>query len=328
MERLLADDFVLRASPDIDRETWMREGLSRCWGDRFDIDNFAARVEGPAAVTSFIMTFYVNPETCEPGVLRSLITDVWTEESGTWRLRVRHSSPPPEDAVAAQFAALPDVPPRWLLQSELSLVSTAGNTSTRTVGFASELLHQIDGSSTRVQLAFVSNQTDDVTRAEALTLQARHGTRVQERLEVFARGAYARDRFAGIENRAALEGGIALTTPPYRHRVTAEAGVGFTAEERVEAETLRFGSATGTLRYQWQVAPGSELRDEAAVTADLGQAENWRASNVIALNITLNRLLGFKLSNAVEYRNLPVAGFERADMRTSAALVLTFRRAP
>jgi putative salt-induced outer membrane protein YdiY len=325
MERLLAETFVLRGTPAIDRETWIREALDRCWGDRFDIDEFTVRVEGPTAIASFVLTSFVNPETCEPATLRSLITDVWRRDGDIWRLTLRHSSAT-GSGVAAQFAVVPDAPPRWALSSELSFVSTSGNTSTATTGLASDLARQTAKSSSRIRFAYVSTSADDVAQARATSLQVRHGINVRERLAFFARGAYARDRFAGIDNRIAVDAGLAYTTGRApRHQLTFEGGAGFTAEDRIEAETLRFATATGTARYIWQIAVGTELREEVAMIADLSDGDNWRATNAVAISVALTRLLSLKVANDIEYRNLPVFGFERSDARTAAAVVLTWR---
>jgi putative salt-induced outer membrane protein YdiY len=326
MERLLADTFVLRATPDVDRDTWIREALARCWGERFDIDQFTARVDGPTAITSFVLTSDVNPDTCQPATMRSLITDLWQRDGDVWRLHLRHSSAA-GSGLAAQFAVVPDAPPRWLLLSELSFVSTAGNTETRTTGLASDLTRQTDASASHVRFAYISSVSDDVTQARTTTLQARHGFNLREHLAVFARGGYTRDRFAGIDNRVAFDGGLAYTVGNApRHQLTFEGGVGYTAEDRIEEETLRFATGTGTARYVWQIATGSELREEVAFVSDLGEAENWRAANAAAISVTINRLLSLKVSNDVEYRNLPVTGFERTDVRTAAAVVLTLRK--
>jgi putative salt-induced outer membrane protein YdiY len=325
MERLLAETFVLRATPEVDRDTWIREALDRCWGDRFDLDEFTARVDGPTAIASFVLTSFVNPDTCEPATLRSVITDVWRRDGDAWRLSLRHSSAA-GGGVATQFAVVPDAPPRWALSSELSFVSTAGNTSTTTTGLAGDLARQTGGSSSRIRFAYVSTAADDVTQARATSLQARHGINVREHLAVFARGAYARDRFAGIDNRIALDAGLAYTTGRApRHQLTFEGGAGFTAEDRIAAETLRFATATGTARYVWQIAVGSELREEVAIVSDLGDGRNWRAANAAAISVALTRLLSLKVSNDFEYRHLPVLGFQRTDSRTAAAVVLTWR---
>ena len=40
IEQLLARSFVLRGSPDVPRETWIKNALSLCWGDKFEISEF------------------------------------------------------------------------------------------------------------------------------------------------------------------------------------------------------------------------------------------------------------------------------------------------
>lgn len=326
MERLLAETFVLRGVPDVPRDTWIREALARCWGDRFDIEDFSARQDGEVAVASFVLTFYVNPETCTPGVFRSLVTDVWQRADGAWRLLVRHSSPPGGSGVAAQFGLQPEIPPRWLLQSELSLVTTSGNTSTRTLGAGGEVTHQEGGSTTRAAFTHVSSVVDGETRARLTTLQGRHGVQVGSRLEAFGRAGYTRDVFAGIRSRVILDAGVAFTAADHpRHRLTLEAGAGVTREARVATDTLQFGVATGTARYQWRFAPGSQLQEEVATTADLSDRGNWRAAHALSATIALTRAVSFKIATGVEYRHQPVPGFGRTDTRTAAALVISFR---
>jgi putative salt-induced outer membrane protein YdiY len=55
------------------------------------------------------------------------------------------------------------------------------------------------------------------------------------------------------------------------------------------------------------------------------QAANWRAANAAAIIVAINRRLSLKVSNDIEYRNLPVFGFRRTDARTAGALVITLR---
>lgn len=55
---------------------------------------------------------------------------------------------------------------------------------------------------------------------------------------------------------------------------------------------------------------------------------HWRGTSATTLTIDLTRIISFRISHAFEYRNTPVGGFERTDMRTSAALVLSWQRQP
>jgi putative salt-induced outer membrane protein YdiY len=331
LEALLADDYVLRAAPDIDRATWLRNAVTLCWGERSDIDRFETRRVGDAIVATFELTFYVSPYDCRPAVLRSLITDVWARAPQGWRLQVRHAGapPPPGAGVAAQFGAVPLPPPIWEASSELSLVATGGNTSTRTVGAGGELVHRRAAATTRASAAFLTSEAGAVTRARSLTMKARYGVKAADRVELFGDGAYARDRFAGIDHRAAFTGGVSYAAPlAAPHALTADGGLGVTVERRLDGARLRFATATGALHYAWAVAPGTELTQELTLDADLQTRRNWRGASATAVSVTLTRLLSLKASHAVEYRHAPVAGFGRTDMRTAAALVLSLQRRP
>lgn len=330
IESLLAPDYVLRGAPDIDRDTWISNALTLCWGDRSDIDAFRVHEHDDVIVASFELTFYVDPTLCRPAVLRSLITDIWSRGADGWRLHIRHSGPPPQaDAgIAAQYGIVPQPPPTWDLSGELSLVATGGNTSIRTLGLGGSAIHRTDARSTRASIAFVTSQAGSVTNARSLAMQARHGVRVRERIELLGRGSYARDRFAGIDDRATAEVGTAYTVSPRPHTLTAEGSVGFTVEQRLDATELQFATATGTIDYGWTARPGSELTQSVRMAFDLETAGNWRGISTTAVGVTLTELLSLKASHAIEYRNQPVAGFRRTDMRTAATLVISWQRHP
>jgi putative salt-induced outer membrane protein YdiY len=331
LEQLLAPDYVLRGAPDIDRATWLQNALTLCWGDQSDINVFRARQHDAVVVASFELTFYVDPGTCRPAVLRSLITDIWVRQRDEWQLQIRHAAPPPQrDAgLAAQYGTVPELPPTWTASTELSLVATGGNTSTRTIGLGTNVTHRTRATSTRASIAFLTNEVDAVTRARSVMTQARHGFHVAERVDLFGEASYARDRFAGIHDRTVTSVGAAYRAAlPRRHVLTGEGSIGFTVEQRLDATNLRFATATGALQYVWTIVPGSELSQDMGLNADLEVAGNWRGASLTALRVTLTRLMSLKMSHAIEYRHAPVAGFGRVDMRTAAALVFSLQRRP
>jgi putative salt-induced outer membrane protein YdiY len=335
IESLLSEDFVLRGAPDVDRETWINNAMTYCWGDHWEFSNATVRLDDDVAVASLVVTFFVDPLSCQAALVRSLITDVWIRDGDEWRLRVRHSGPVPADSVQGQFGAVEEPPPIWSLSSELSFVATAGNASTRTIGLGAALEHRGDQSNTDMSISYVSNEAESETLARALSAYVRHGIRVRESLDVFGRVGYARDRFAGIVNRVTTEVGTAYTATLPRHVLTTEAAIGYTAERRVARSDVEFGTGTGDLRfvtgtgailYQWRVRPGTDLRNALRAVADLSEAENWRGTNELALTVVLTRLLTLKVSQSVEYRNVPVETFRRTDMRTAAAFVVSWQR--
>ena len=103
---LLAPDFVLRRTPDVDRDTWLRNAVGLCWGDRSDVPSFHARSLN-GVVATFERIFYVDPTTCRPSVLRSLITDAWVRQADRWQLQIRHAGARPQGSgVVTQYGIL------------------------------------------------------------------------------------------------------------------------------------------------------------------------------------------------------------------------------
>jgi putative salt-induced outer membrane protein YdiY/ketosteroid isomerase-like protein len=330
LERLLAPDFVLRSAPDITRDVWIRNAMTLCWGEQADIGTVDVRLHQDVAVASYQLTLYADPETCRPAVLRSLVTDVWTKGPEGWRLQVRHAGPPPASgAIAAQYGAAPAPPPVWQVDAELSFVATGGNASTRTLGVGSQATHRRNGGTTEMSVAFLTSEAEAVTQARSLKSDLRHAYALSQRIELFGRAAYARDRFAGIDHRVGLDAGLAFAAGfPAAHALTIEGSVGWTSERRLDASRLRFVLVAGTVEYAWQIAPGARIQEIASLVADVETARDWRGTHTAALTLNLTRLLSLKASHSLEYRNLPVPGFGRTDTRTAAALVLTFQRAP
>ena len=330
-ERLLAPDYVLRGAPDIDREAWIRNALTLCWGSRSSIDRFHARQHDRVVVATFEMTFYQDPTTCQAALLRSVITDIWSREPEGWQLQIRHAAPPPPDdaGVLPQYGVMPLPPPIWDIASELSLVATGGNTETRTIGVGADGTHRTKRGITRASISYLSSEADDVLNARSLSARARQGFQASTRFQVFGEALYARDVFAGIEGRTTATGGVAYIAPLVRpHSLTMEIGIGVTDERRVNDEDLRFATASASGHYAWTIAPGSQLTEDLVFTADLQSGSNWRQTSLTAVAIRLSRLLSFKAAHSFEYRNAPVAGFGRTDMRTSAALVFSMQKRP
>jgi putative salt-induced outer membrane protein YdiY len=331
LESLLAADYVLRGAPDIDRETWLKNATTFCWGDRSDLDRLRARRYEGVVIASFELTFYVDPTTCRAAVLRSLVTDVWVREPGGWKLKIRHAGAAPTSPqdIAAQFGVVPEPPPTWEASSEFSAVATGGNTSTRSLGLGAQLAHRVDRQSTEVSTRFLTSQAGDVTNARALTVQGRQGFSVTDRLQMFGEASYARDRFAGIDGRLTAVAGMAYAVAvPRTHTLVLEGGLGWTGEQRLDLASPQFATATGALDYRWVIAPGTELREEAKFDADLESVDNWRTANTTALSISLMSVLSLRASLAIEYRHTPVTGFGRTDMRTAVALVFSLTQRP
>jgi putative salt-induced outer membrane protein YdiY len=331
MEALLAPEYVLRGFPDVPRDRWIANAIDLCWGKTFELTDFDTRRDGDTIIASFIFTFDQDPVTCKPAVLRSLITDVWARAGGEWRLLLRHTSaatrPDSPDSLGQQFAAVPEPPPVWQLDSELSFVATGGNTDTQTLGTAGDLRHRQGRWNSTARGSFVRSTAGGIESARALLLEVRPGRELTPRLTLFGRTGFRRDLFAGIESRLAYGAGLAYRVIDNRRQeLQVEGGGGYDRERRLGAAELRFGTVQGRLNYRWRVSPSLTVDNAAAVAADPQDAGNWRGSNKASATVSVSRMLSLKLSHALEYLNEPVPGFRQIDTITSVGLVVTLRR--
>lgn len=323
-ERLLADDFVLRGAPDVDRATWITNAVELCWGDTFDIADLSVRGETDVgAVVTFVLTTPLDPTTCEPAIVRSLVTDVWRREPDGWRLALRHSGP--AGGVAQQFTRIDPPPPRWERTGELSLVGTGGNTDTQTIGIGGSILFRPGAWVTQARTAYVRSSTDGVSTAESFVFDARQSRRVSSRLDVHASAALLADRFAGIDYRTTVDGGIGwIVAESASQSLKLDLDAGVTREVRLASDDLVFPVGTLGAFYRWRLSRTSELTEQVLVTADLSDADNWRLQNRLNLTVTMTRVLSLKVGHELRRINQPVPGFRPTDTVMSAALVAKF----
>lgn len=325
LERLLTPGFVLRGSPDVPRATWMKNALTLCWGDRFEISDFAvASASGDTAVVTLLLTTHQDPMTCEPAVIRSLMTDLWVRDGENWRLALRHSAPPPA-TVSGQFAKAAPPPPRWERSAEFSLLATGGNTDTQTLGAGGSLVWRPGLWTTRGRAAYVRSVTADAVTAESLVAEIRQSRALSPRADVFARLEYLVDRFAGIDNRTTVDAGFGwrlVNAPP--HTLKVDGGFGATRESRLAGGRETFASAATTASYTWRFSPTTALSNQATLTADVTALDNWRLQNGLNLTLGMTRLLSVRLAHELKRVNRPVPGFRTTDTLLSAALVAKF----
>jgi putative salt-induced outer membrane protein len=226
-------------------------------------------------------------------------------------------------------------PPRWERKAEMSLVSTGGNTDTQTLGLGASMVFRPGAWTTEARTAFVQSETDDIETAQSFVADLRQARTVSPRIELFGRYGYLADRFAGIDDRSTIDGGVgfkALLGPV--HTLRLDAGLGYSHENRLVGEDLSFPLANFGAGYKWQISKTADLTDAAIFTAPLDGSDpcsqepcdrtSWRFGNTFALTAVLTQVLSLKLAHDMKVNNSPVAGFEKTDRITSVALVAKF----
>ena len=146
-----------------------------------------------------------------------------------------------------------------------------------------------------------------------------------DRAELFARGTYLRNTFAGIDNSVDGAAGVtALLIKGEPQRLSLDSGFGYIGEDRTRGQGRYLGTFDMGLRHQWEFNRRNRISNDASVKTDVDRTSDWRVTHVAALQAALNAVLALKLSHEIYYRNEPVPGFNRADTVAAAAIVATF----
>src|SRR5262245_39087108 len=226
--------------------------------------------------------------------------------------------------VAAQ-ATPPPPPPKQEGSAEVSFVGTSGNSETQSIGLGGEFISRPAPWEFSTKVAYVRNEADSELKAESVAFLFKAARTLTPRASAFGRYTYLHDRFAGIEHRNGIEGGIAyILVDKAPHKLTVDGGLGYAHESRVTGPDLSTATLPFGAHYTWKLSETAEFAEDARFVLSLSDGDDWRYANVASLNAKLTTILSLKLSNTVRFVNAPVEGFEKTDTNTAIALVAKF----
>jgi len=227
---------------------------------------------------------------------------------------------------AAQTPPPKEPPPLWDVQIGASFVGTSGNSDTASTGadFSAHrrgLVWLIDAGATAVQ-----TNTDDETTAERYLAAVRAQRKLTKIIGLSAGEKLERDRFAGIDFRSILDGGLswALIRQP-RWTLDGVTALAWNHESRTTGpgvdspvgvfqilSRIPFGAAGDTTQrftYYPDFKTSSAYRTEAEITAQAAMAAH----------------LALKIGYLLRFANEPVIGFKKTDNTTTASVVLRWK---
>jgi len=224
---------------------------------------------------------------------------------------------------AAQTAA-PPPPPAREGSAEFAGVATSGNTSTRSIGLSGEITFRPGKWVYNAKVGFINNEVENVLAARSFVTTFRASRELNTVVALFGQFGYLTDRFSGIDDRVAVEGGVSATWIKGRQTFAVDGSAGYANEQRLVPPNLSTAVAGAGARYKVKISETSDFTEELRYTQSLSTGADYRCTNLAALTAKLNGLLSLKVSNLIRFVNAPVPGFEKTDLITSTALVVTF----
>ncbi len=231
-------------------------------------------------------------------------------------------------ALAAQnppAAPAPPKPPLVHTQVDLSYVSTAGNTSVRTLNLAEQVVVQPGGWIFTQTLAITNGTTAGVETANNLKAGLRADRTVGAGFRVYGLGTFYRNRFAGIARQFEEAVGLAygvLAGPT--HVLDVELGAGRNQLTGLNDSTAQYWTGRVAARYRFTFATSAYAEQKVELISDLQSLDNELLNTETSLAAPLSTHVALKLGYTIRFASRPQPTFKKTDTVLSAGLQLQF----
>lgn len=216
----------------------------------------------------------------------------------------------------------------WENATELSFVSSSGNSSSNTLGLKSLLDGSNDVSSFKLEIGGIRASSSFTTRTAVGTMDAfvvTEETRTeQSAANYFARSRYTRDigavfgfggvgwernTFSGMNHRFSLVSGLGRTwVESDAARLKTDLGATYTIQKDIEEDPTRDDGFTGlraTIEATRSLTATTDLATTLVVDENLMETDDLRLDWVASITVALTEGLAFKTSYQVLFDNLP-----------------------
>lgn len=238
-------------------------------------------------------------------------------------------------AGALPFAArAQDKPPDekkigWGDSAELAYVATSGNSNVNTLGFKNTLKRTWDNALLEIIAAGIRSESTTTTHivssagppvdinedsssaltAENYMLSGKYSRDITKTFYWFGFGGWQRDRFAGIENRTTVAGGVGnIWKDTDRVKFRTDYSLTYTDEEDVVEPADFDGTFLGarfTSTYQQKFGKVTVYGNDFILDDDLSNTANWRGNMINWVSVTMSTHLALKVSLQWLYDNEP-----------------------
>lgn len=211
----------------------------------------------------------------------------------------------------------------WSGKGELGLVSTSGNTDTRSLNLALEFIYNSATWRHRLAAGVIYAEDSGETTAERYDFGAQSDYKLSKRSYVFGALRYEKDEFSEYEDQTTLSFGYGRQLLDNKiHKLKAEAGLGYrTSDLQATGESEQDLIARGLVDWLWQLTASTALTDRLLVEAG---RDNTFVQNDLGVSVAINSRFALKVGFQVRHNTDVSEGIKKTDTLTSANLVYKF----
>lgn len=207
-------------------------------------------------------------------------------------------------------------------EAELGMVTTSGNTNTRSVNAKVKLRYLSGPWRHEGRLEGLRTSDGDTVTAERYLASGKSDYRYTPTDYVFGTVRYEDDRFSGYDYQMS-------ETVGYGHRLVnrdsltldLEIGAGGRHSRETGGSARDEGIVRGAARLGWDVSDSARFSEELLVES--GESNTYTES-VAALRVKINSRFAMKLSLTVKHNSTVPAGAEHTDSMSAVTLVYDF----
>jgi putative salt-induced outer membrane protein len=217
----------------------------------------------------------------------------------------------------------------WSEEAEFSYVMTSGNSDTNTLGFKSKTTFEWTKSQFILRLGAIRGESqvgsrvavgtpgdfwvtdpDTELTAENYYVDGRYERKITDKFYWYAGAGWMRNRFAGIENRSQLQGGVGnIWYDKERLKWKTDYAVTYTDQEDVvQIENNSFAGLRVTSDLTVLIGKNTTYENDFLFDYDLETSENWHFNMLNALTVSMSKTLALKVGLQWIYFNDPALG--------------------
>jgi putative salt-induced outer membrane protein len=220
----------------------------------------------------------------------------------------------------------PPPPPLWDAQIGASFVGTSGNSDTASTGVDFAAHHRGEVWQIESEASAVRTNSDDVTTAERYLGMLRGQRKLNAIVGVSSGVKLERDRFAGLDARSILDGGLswALVHHP-EWTLDGVTSIAWLHESRTVG--VGVNDPVGVLQLLSRVPFGTagDTTQRFTYYPDFRTSSAYRSEAEITAQAAMSAHLALKIGWLLRYSNAPVPGFKTTDTTTTASVVLRWK---
>lgn len=219
-----------------------------------------------------------------------------------------------------------DAPPKnWKNETQLSFLSTRGNSQSRTLGAGEKFNWAKEKRRFELWADALNVESDNQRTSERYDAGEKVERKLADRNYVFERGLWESNRYAGFTTRYDVSLGLGRNVvKTTMNDLFLELGGGYINEQFVNAPRSDFGSGRVYAKYVRTFSPASNFSQDGEYLHNFDSPNGYRVNAESALTAGLSTHLALKVSYTWKHVHEPPAGFKRDDNTTLVSLLINY----